>query len=98
MRVGALKQFSRTSRFKDVPAGQLIPAMRFISSSLGVECSFCHVEGHFEKDEKKPKQIARDMMKMMFTLNKTNDWPFVSGAGTWTDDIFRSRDSGRGRS
>jgi tetratricopeptide (TPR) repeat protein len=64
--------FKNIQVLKDVPTGQLIPAMRFISSSLGVECSFCHVEGHFEKDEKKPKQIARDMMKMMFTLNKTN--------------------------
>ena len=57
---------------KGVPAGQLIPAMQFITASLGVECSFCHVEGHFEKDDKKPKQVARDMMKMMFALNKDN--------------------------
>jgi hypothetical protein len=34
-----------------------------------VECSFCHVAGHFEKDEKKPKQTARKMMQMMFALN-----------------------------
>ena len=57
---------------KGIPAGQLIPAMQFITASLGVECSFCHVEGHFEKDDKKPKQVARDMMKMMFALNKDN--------------------------
>jgi photosynthetic reaction center cytochrome c subunit len=50
----------------------LIPAMRFMSSSLGVECSFCHVEGHLEKDEKKPKQKARGMMRMMFALNASN--------------------------
>jgi photosynthetic reaction center cytochrome c subunit len=57
---------------KGVPAGQVIPAMQFITASLGVECNFCHVEGHFEKDDKKPKQVARDMMKMMFALNKDN--------------------------
>ena len=57
---------------KGIPAGQLIPAMQFITASLGVQCSFCHVEGHFEKDDKKPKQVARDMMKMMFALNKDN--------------------------
>jgi len=55
-----------------VPAEQLIPSMEFISSSLGVECSFCHVEGHFENDDKKPKQTARDMMKMMLALNKNS--------------------------
>ena len=57
---------------KGVPAGQVIPAMQFITASLGVECTFCHVEGHFEKDDKEPKQIARDMMQMTFALNKNN--------------------------
>jgi photosynthetic reaction center cytochrome c subunit len=57
---------------KGIPSLQLIPSMQFMSSSLGVECSFCHVEGHFEKDDKEPKQIARAMLKMMFALNKDN--------------------------
>ncbi len=57
---------------KGVPAGQLIPTMQFISASLGVECTFCHVEGRFEKDDKKPKEVAREMMQMMFALNKNN--------------------------
>ncbi len=61
--------FKNIQVLKGVPSDQLIPAMEFISSSLGVECRFCHVEGHFEKDEKKPKQTARDMMRMMFALN-----------------------------
>ncbi|MGA9185816.1 MAG: c-type cytochrome [Candidatus Acidiferrales bacterium] len=64
--------FKNIKVLKDIPADQLIPAMHFITSSLGVECSFCHVEGHFEKDDKKPKLIARDMMQMMFALNKDN--------------------------
>jgi photosynthetic reaction center cytochrome c subunit len=62
--------FKNIRLLKGVPANQLIPSMEFISSSLGVECSFCHVEGHFEKDDKKPKQTARDMMQMMFAINK----------------------------
>jgi photosynthetic reaction center cytochrome c subunit len=57
---------------KGVPAGQVIPAMQFMTASLGVQCTFCHVEDHFEKDDKKPKQVARDMMQMMFALNKNN--------------------------
>jgi len=64
--------FKNIQVLKGVPADQLIPAMEFISSSLGEQCSFCHVEGHFEKDDKKPKQTARKMMKMMFALNKNN--------------------------
>jgi photosynthetic reaction center cytochrome c subunit len=57
---------------KGLPADQLIPAMQFITYSLGVECSFCHVEGAFEKDDKKPKQTARKMMQMMFAINQEN--------------------------
>ncbi len=55
-----------------VPAEQLIPAMQFITGSLGVGGNFCHVEGHFDQDDKKPKEIARKMMTMMFAINKDN--------------------------
>lgn len=57
---------------KDIPASQLIPSMQFIGSSLGVECDFCHVEREFDKDDKKPKNIARKMMQMQFAINKNN--------------------------
>ena len=57
---------------KDVTSDQLIPSMKFISSALGVRCEYCHVENAFDKDEKKPKQTARKMMQMMFTINANN--------------------------
>lgn len=57
---------------KGVPSDQLIPAMQFITTSLGVQCDFCHLENAFEKDDKEPKQTARKMMRMMFSINKDN--------------------------
>jgi hypothetical protein len=57
---------------KEVPADQLIPAMQFITASLGVQCDFCHREDAFDKDDKETKQTARKMMRMMFTINKDN--------------------------
>ena len=57
---------------KGVPADQLIPAMQFITSSLGVQCDFCHLENAFDKDDKETKQTARKMMRMMFAINKDN--------------------------
>lgn len=54
---------------KGIPADQLIPAMQFITASLGVGCTFCHVENHFDQDDKKPKQTARKMMRMVTALN-----------------------------
>jgi photosynthetic reaction center cytochrome c subunit len=68
----AEEQFKNIQTLKGIPADQLIPAMQFITASLGVECEFCHVQGAFEKDDKKPKQTARKMMEMMFAINKDN--------------------------
>ena len=66
------QQFKNIQTLKGIPADQLIPTMQFISASLGVECEYCHVEGAFDKDDKKPKQFARKMMEMMFAINKSN--------------------------
>src|SRR5271165_7500496 len=68
----AEQQFKNIQVLKGVPADQLIPTMQFITASLGVECDFCHVQGAFEKDDKKPKQTARKMMEMMFAINADN--------------------------
>jgi photosynthetic reaction center cytochrome c subunit len=68
----AEEQFKNIQVLKGVPADQIIPGMQFITASLGVGCEFCHVEGAFEKDDKKPKQTARKMMEMMFVINQEN--------------------------
>ncbi|HEY6766768.1 MAG TPA: c-type cytochrome [Candidatus Sulfotelmatobacter sp.] len=68
----AEEQFKNIQVLKGVPADQLIPAMQFITASLGVECDFCHVQGAMDKDDKKPKKTARLMMQMMFAINKDN--------------------------
>jgi photosynthetic reaction center cytochrome c subunit len=66
----AQPQFKNLQVLKDVPPDQLIPAMQFISASLGVECEFCHVHDAFEKDDKQTKQTARRMIQMMFAIDK----------------------------
>jgi hypothetical protein len=68
----AEEQFKNIQVLKGIPADQLIPTMQFVTASLGVECEFCHVQGAFEKDDKKPKQTARKMIEMMFAINKDN--------------------------
>ena len=64
--------FKNIRVLKGIPSDQLIPSMRFIAASLGVECSYCHAPEHFEKDDKKPKQVARDMMRMMLTIDRNS--------------------------
>ena len=57
-------------QLKGTPADQLMPAMQFISTSLGVECTFCHVQGKMEADDKAAKKTAREMMAMTANINK----------------------------
>ena len=64
--------FKNIVELKGTPADQLIPAMQFIASSLGVECNFCHVQGKMDSDDKPEKKTAREMMAMMFAINKSH--------------------------
>ena len=37
--------YKNITHMKGTPAEQLIPAMQVMSSALGVNCEFCHIEG-----------------------------------------------------
>lgn len=66
------EKYMNVQVLKDIPADQLIPAMRYITVALGVECEYCHVPKHFDSDDKQHKLTARKMMTMMFAINKDN--------------------------
>ncbi len=72
----AAEKYKNIKVLKDIPADELIPSMQFITAALGVDCHFCHVENQgqleFDKDDKKEKKTAREMMQMMFAINKNN--------------------------
>ena len=63
--------FKNVQVLKDIPAEQLVPAMRVMAGSLGVNCGFCHVEDR-SKDDLMTKQTARKMITMMMNINKDN--------------------------
>jgi len=65
----AAQAFKNVQVLKDIPAEQLIPTMKFIGASLGVECDFCHAEHEMDKDDKQTKKTAREMMKMTMAIN-----------------------------
>ena len=46
--------------------------MKFIATSLGVDCTYCHVENEFDKDDKKKKETARIMLQMVHELNASH--------------------------
>ena len=62
--------FKNIRLLKGVPAGRLPRIMNFgFGRSLGVRCRHCHVEGHWDAEDKPQKQIARDMSEMLHTIN-----------------------------
>ncbi len=68
------ESFKNVQVLKDLPASQFIPNMFFITEALGVGCEHCHVTSDsgpwpLEKDDKKEKQTARDMLKMLRSIN-----------------------------
>ena len=61
---------------RGMPNAQLMPSMRFMSASLGVRCEFCHLSKDGKLDaaaeNKKEKQTARDMIRMVKEINRAN--------------------------
>ena len=58
----------------NVPADQMDATMHYVSASVGMACADCHVREtsgqiSFEKDDKRAKQTARQMMKMVYAIN-----------------------------
>ena len=54
---------------ENVSAANLVQAMTFYGSALGVGCSHCHTIGKWASDEKPKKAIAREMMRMNGVIN-----------------------------
>lgn len=61
--------FKKIEIMKGLPAEQLLARMNAFSRALGVSCRHCHVPGHWADEDKKNKQLARDMMRMSGAIN-----------------------------
>ena len=66
----AEKVFKNIEILKGMPAGRVLNIMdRAFNQGLGVDCTHCHVEGAWEKEDKEAKQIARNMWGFMRKVN-----------------------------
>lgn len=62
--------FKNIQMFKGMPAGRVLAVMQIgYAKSLGVDCMHCHVPGQWEKEDKPPKQITREMAEMAKIIN-----------------------------
>jgi hypothetical protein len=70
------QKYKNIQVLKGLPASQMRPMMNYISASLGVNCTFCHVrtgdQWEFEKDDINHKKIARRMIQMTMDINKNS--------------------------
>jgi len=71
------KTFKNVQVLKDLNDEQLNNTMQFVAASLGVFCDHCHVttqQGNWpmERDDKKTKRTAREMMRMTLAINAQN--------------------------
>lgn len=64
------QKFKHIKVLNEMPADQMGKVMNLMSASLGVNCAFCHVGNDFEKEGNEHKDIAREMLKMTFAINK----------------------------
>jgi outer membrane lipoprotein-sorting protein len=69
--------FKNVQVLKGIPVGEFMDTMGFFSASLGSNCVHCHVDEsltHWDKfaEDVPRKRVARQMIQMVNTLNKTN--------------------------
>jgi len=55
--------------FKGIPSKRILAIMGGFKMALGVDCTHCHVQDQWEKDDLKPKVTARKMVSMVMDLN-----------------------------
>jgi len=48
---------------------EVLQIMRTFTAGLGVQCSFCHVQGNNASDENPKKEVARHMIQMAQEIN-----------------------------
>lgn len=58
--------------FTGLPANRLEFIMKSWKDSLGVQCTFCHIKGEWERDDKEEKESARYMKKMTDAIIATH--------------------------
>jgi photosynthetic reaction center cytochrome c subunit len=51
------------------PGANIGQIMRTYTAGLGVQCTFCHVQGNFASDENPKKEVARHMISMVQEIN-----------------------------
>lgn len=81
---------------KTLPTSDFINRMRYFAWALNKDCEFCHVQGHFDADDKDEKRTARNMIAMVASINQ-NNFEGKPEVNCYTCHQFREHPQGRPR-
>ena len=65
----AEQKYKNIQLLKGLPSERLMKIMFSFKSSLGIDCTYCHIKDQFEKDDKPQKQTARKMIQLVRDTN-----------------------------
>jgi hypothetical protein len=65
----AEQKYKNIQLLRGIPSERLMKIMFAFKSSLGVDCTYCHIKDQFEKDDKPQKQTARKMIQLVRDTN-----------------------------
>ncbi|MEK6320179.1 MAG: c-type cytochrome [Acidobacteriota bacterium] len=65
----AEQKYKNIQLLRGIPSERLTKIMFSFKSSLGVDCTYCHIKDQFEKDDKPQKQTARKMIQLVRDTN-----------------------------
>jgi hypothetical protein len=65
----AEQKYKNIQLLKGIPSERLMKVMFAFKSSLGVDCTYCHIKDQFEKDDRPTKQTARKMIQLVRDTN-----------------------------
>jgi hypothetical protein len=77
------QEFKNIRVLTGMAATQLMPEMMGFRKALGVDCTHCHVQNEFEKDDKPAKTTARRMIEMVRQINADN-FEGANSVSCWT--------------
>ena len=65
----AEQKYKNIQLLRGIPSERLTKIMFAFKTSLGVDCTYCHIKDQFEKDDKPQKQTARKMIQLVRDTN-----------------------------
>jgi hypothetical protein len=66
----AEQKYKNIQILRGLPADRLPKIMNAFKGSLGVDCTYCHINNEFDKDDKPAKQVARKMIELVRDNNE----------------------------